>query len=200
MKIGFEFDVIEAVVSPENENRPVIEELLQTMQDRHVDGVVTEIVLAQVEKLANYQQETFAKILEAVHFEQLLTTDLTDNLAEDYLMYGVIHRRNKKFAQNIAAYASNGVILYVTLNYNQLGKYMSRKTITNLNQKRKATPIDMGSPTHALHVLSKPDFVQAVHQAQDEVYQEKSDPTIEEEIVKTRRRARRLIWDKKKSG
>ncbi len=201
MRIGFEFDVLEAVISPENEYAAVIRELFEIMQEQGHTAVLTEHVLSQIERMAKYQKEELTKIFETYRFERIEMTDKSDSLAEDYLMYGLIHRKNKKNAQNIAAYAQNGIPFYVTLNYSYLGKHLNREKLNELNRKRKVVPIDLGSPLHTRQFLSKPDLVQAVHKAQEEVFHDKRDISLEEEIVKTRRKARHLIWKKKsKSG
>ncbi len=194
IKIGFEFDIFEAATSPEHPQRTEIEYLLNILRAKNGCGVYTMAVAEQFGKLAKYQQQNLEIFLSRCTFEKIAISEKADVLAEDYLMYGVIDRKNKRAAQNIAAYTIHETPLYVTLTYSQLGKYISRKKISALNRKRNYLPIDMGSPTHAAQALLKPDFVKAIHRAQEEAYQTKDDLTLTEEIQKTRRRARQIIW------
>ena len=197
MRIGFDFDFIEAAISPENDAYTEAQRLLTLMQQRNVVGIITDNVMERMSKKFSAGQLTIAEALLAEHnAKQIDTSDKSDMLAEDYLMYGVIHRRNKRNARNIAVYAMNNVFLYVTMNFSDLGRYTSRQTIGELNQKRNVSSIDLGSPTHARHVLQQPDFVSVIHQAQTEVYTEHTPTSVDEEKIKAIRRSRKtkILW------
>jgi len=196
LKIGFEIDVLEAAIEPEREEFEMIRQLMGAMSEHRVQGVVTEIILVQIDKFAKYRKKLIGQLMDKCQFERIHTNEKSDRLAEDYLMHGVIDRKNRRRARNIAAFAFHQTPIYIALNYHALGKYVSRKKILRLNQKRKIDPIDLGSPAHAEQILRHPHYVGVIHRAQEEVYMEQAEISSEEEIVKTRRRARRILTEK----
>lgn len=197
IKFGLDIDFIEAAISPEDPAYGIVHQLLGLMKSRRVTPVITIHVQEWIEKLNQGQQEAVTKLKEAYQIEQIELAEKADQLAEDYLMFGLVPRKNRKNAQNIATYALFDIPLYITINSPDLGRYKNRQSLRNLNLKRHAYPIDIGSPLHAIHVLERPDFVEIVHQAQTDVYIDSTPTSLDEEKNKVRRKARRILWKKK---
>ena len=196
MKLGFDIESFEAMINPADTHHQALLDLISEMKTNNITMVITNLVDEKIQKFSASQKDDLTKVLNIVEKEIIQINDKSDMLAEDYLMYGLISRKNRINAQNIAAYAMANIPLYVTLQSNHLGRYLNRQRINQLNIKKTAGPIDLGSPKHALDVLLKPVYVQVVHKAQADVYIENTPTSIDDEKVKIRKKARKIIQKK----